>query len=32
MNTLIFTVVTLCVVGIVAAIVLYFVAQRFKVE
>lgn len=32
MNTLIFTVLTLCVVGIVAAVVLYFVAQRFKVE
>ena len=32
MNTLIFTIVTLCVVGVVAALILYFVAQKFKVE
>ena len=32
MNTLIFTILTLCVVGVVAALILYFVAQKFKVE
>jgi Na+-translocating ferredoxin:NAD+ oxidoreductase RNF subunit RnfB len=32
MNTLIFTIVTLCAVGVVAALILYFVAQKFKVE
>lgn len=32
MNTLIFTILTLCILGIVAAVVLYFVAQKFKVE
>lgn len=32
MNTLIFTILTLCILGIVAAVVLYFVAQKFKVD
>jgi RnfABCDGE-type electron transport complex B subunit len=32
MNTLVLTVVTLGVLGILLAIILYFVAQRFKVE
>ena len=32
MNTLIFTIVTLCATGVVAALILYFVAQKFKVE
>ena len=32
MNTLIFTIITLCVIGVVAAVILYFVAQKFKVE
>ena len=29
--TLLFTILTLCVLGVVAAVVLYFVAQKFKV-
>ena len=32
MNTLIFTILTLCAIGVVAAVILYFVAQKFKVE
>lgn len=32
MSTLIYTIITLCVIGIVSALVLYFVAQKFKVE
>ncbi|MCH5330220.1 MAG: RnfABCDGE type electron transport complex subunit B [Alistipes sp.] len=32
MNILIFTVLTLCVVGVAAAVLLWFVASRFKVE
>ena len=32
MNTLIFTIITLCAIGIVAALILYFVAQKFHVE
>ena len=32
MNTLIFTIATLCAIGVVAALILYFVAQKFKVE
>ena len=32
MNTLIFTILTLCAIGVVAALILYFVAQKFKVE
>ena len=32
MNTLLFTILTLCAVGVVAALILYFVAQKFKVE
>ena len=32
MTTLIYTILTLCIIGIVAAVVLYFVAQKFKVE
>ncbi len=32
MNTLIFTILTLCILGIAAAVVLYFVARKFKVE
>ncbi|MBR4969492.1 MAG: RnfABCDGE type electron transport complex subunit B [Alistipes sp.] len=32
MNTLIFTILTLCVIGVVAAVILYFVSQKFKVE
>ena len=31
MTTLIYTVLTLCIIGVVAAVVLYFVAQKFKV-
>ncbi|MDD3108721.1 MAG: (Fe-S)-binding protein, partial [Alistipes sp.] len=31
-SVLVFTVVTLCVIGVVAAVILYFVAQKFKVE
>ncbi|MDR1672509.1 MAG: RnfABCDGE type electron transport complex subunit B [Bacteroidales bacterium] len=31
MNTILFTVVTLVVIGVVSAVVLYFVAQKFKV-
>ena len=32
MNTLVLTVLTLGVLGILLAVILYFVAQRFKVE
>lgn len=32
MNTLVFTILTLCVLGVVSALVLYWVAQKFKVE
>ena len=32
MTILLFTVLTLCALGILAAVVLYFVAQKFKVE
>ena len=32
MNTLLFTILTLCAVGVVAALILYIVAQKFKVE
>ena len=32
MNTLLFTVLTLCVVGVLAAVLLWFVASKFKVE
>ena len=32
MTTLIYTILTLCIIGVVAAVVLYFVAQKFKVE
>ena len=32
MSTLIYTIITLCAIGVVAALVLYFVAQKFKVE
>ena len=32
MNTLVLTVLTLSVLGILLAVVLYFVAQKFKVE
>ena len=32
MNGLLLTVLTLCVLGVVLAIILYFVAQKFKVE
>ena len=30
-EVLLFTVLTLCIVGVLAAVVLYFVAQKFKV-
>ena len=32
MEVLLYTVLTLCVLGILAALILYFVAQKFKVE
>ena len=32
MSILLFTVLTLCVLGVLSAVVLYFVAQKFKVE
>ena len=32
MKTLIFTILTLCIIGVIAAIVLYIIAQKFKVE
>ena len=32
MNTLIFTILTLCAIGVGAAVILYFVSQKFKVE
>ncbi|MDR0983315.1 MAG: Fe-S cluster domain-containing protein [Culturomica sp.] len=32
MNTILITVISLCAIGVVAAIILYFVAQKFKVE
>ncbi len=32
MNTLLFTIATLCVIGVIAALILYFVAQKFHVE
>ena len=32
MNTIIWTIVTLTVLGLVLALILYFVAQKFKVE
>ncbi len=32
MNTLIFTIVTLCAIGVISALILYFVAQKFHVE
>ena len=31
MTVLLFTVLTLCVLGVLSAVVLYFVAQKFKV-
>ena len=31
MTTLIYTILTLCIIGVVAAVVLYIVAQKFKV-
>lgn len=32
MSTIVITIISLCAVGIVAAVILYFVAQKFKVE
>ncbi len=32
MNTLLFTILTLCVIGVVSALILWFVAQKFHVE
>ena len=32
MENLLLTILTLCVLGILAAVILYFVAQKFKVE
>ena len=32
MEVLLYTILTLCVLGVLAAIVLYFVAQKFRVE
>ena len=32
MNTLIFTIITLCVIGVLSALILYVVAQKFKIE
>ena len=32
MNTIVITIIALCAIGIISAIILYFVAQKFKVE
>ena len=32
MQVLLYTILTFCVLGILAAVVLYFVAQKFRVE
>ena len=32
MEVLLYTILTLCVLGVLAAIVLYFVARKFRVE
>lgn len=32
MNTIVITIISLCAIGIVSAVILYFVAQKFKVE
>ena len=32
MSTLVITIISLCAIGVVSAVILYFVAQKFKVE
>ena len=32
MEVLLYTILTLCVLGVLAAVILYFVAQKFRVE
>ena len=32
MSTIVITIISLCAIGIVSAVILYFVAQKFKVE
>ena len=32
MNTIVITIIALCAIGIISAIILYYVAQKFKVQ